>query len=751
MNFTRTFARGLLCASVAIPAAAMAQAASDSAPDPAAETFGAGEIVVTAQRRAERLQDIPATISALDADALAKSGVLDITNVAPRVPGFYAGGFGASRPQLYIRGIGTRQFDPGSESSVGVFVDESYLGRTGAVLGALKDIERVEVLKGPQGTLYGRNTIGGAINVLTKAPTDELSAEFEGTYGNYDYIDVFGAISGPIAGDVLKARAALWHSKRDGYVTNLTTGNRPQGLDNWGGRLRFEINPSDNVKIDLIGEIMRDKGRSFQGESIGNVLDPTNTLLGNANDGQQILSDNPYKQYYTTDPAFDRNIDSFTGKIDIDLGGASFVSVTSYRKMKYTDDRDFDNTSNDVIRQITAERSKQFTQEFRLVSDPNGSLSLDGLVDWIVGVYYYHDKSFHSDTFDFGPDSIVGEGGVDVTFGNYKTTSTAVFGQATFHITPTLDLTLGGRYTEDRKRAQLGGTTTDALPLVPANFLVDNPKVKFTSFDPKITLSYRPNRDLNLYATYSQGFKSGGYQYTPLTATQAGLIFQPEEIDAYEVGVKSVWGGGLARVNAAAFYYDYKNLQVSTVVQLPDGSTPSLITNAGTSEIKGAELEVSLEPVKGLTFNAAYAYTDAKYDRYLGPPTAAFPSGADFGGTRMVRAPKHSLNLSGEYVLPIGDESDVTFRADYSYISKFYHEPGEGQLAYGTTIPLTVEDGYGLLNARITYNMGGFYASVWGRNITDKLYRRTILALPGQVINLYGEPQTYGITIGYKY
>src|SRR5690606_32153121 len=159
------------------------------------------EIVVTAQRRAERLQDVPATISALDSKALVAAGVNDISNIAPRVPGFYAGGFGSARPQLYIRGIGTRQFDPGSESSVGVFVDEGCVGRTGDVLGALKDIGRVEVLKGPQGTLYGRNTIAGAINVITKGPTDDFQAEAEAGVGNYDTYNLFGAVSGPIAGD----------------------------------------------------------------------------------------------------------------------------------------------------------------------------------------------------------------------------------------------------------------------------------------------------------------------------------------------------------------------------------------------------------------------------------------------------------------------------------------------------------------------------------------------------------------------
>src|SRR5262245_44230810 len=195
----------LLAACAAVPTLAIAQDEPPAAPAPAAEAEGSSmDIVVTAQRRSERLQEIPASISAFDSNALKASGVVDISNIAPRTPGFYAGGFGSARPQLYIRGIGTRQFDPGSESSVGVFVDESYLGLTGGVLGSLKDIERVEVLKGPQGTLYGRNTIAGAINVITKGPTDELSAEAEAGFGNYNSYDLFAAVSGPIAGNVLK-------------------------------------------------------------------------------------------------------------------------------------------------------------------------------------------------------------------------------------------------------------------------------------------------------------------------------------------------------------------------------------------------------------------------------------------------------------------------------------------------------------------------------------------------------------------
>lgn len=733
----------VLGASLLFPGIATAQA-----PQPQSETgkvveqVSDADIVVTAQRRSERLQDIPASISAIDSNALKAAGVLDISNVAPRVPGFYAGGFGASRPQLYIRGIGTRQFDPGSESSVGVFVDESYLGRTGGVLGVLKDIERVEVLKGPQGTLYGRNTIAGAVNVITKGPTDTLQAEAEAGYGNYKSYDLFGAISGPIAGDVVKARIAGWRSYRQGYVTNLTTGNHAQGLDNYGGRVRFEITPTDRLKINLIGEIVRDNGPSFQGQSIGSVTNANGVLLGNAGLVPKKSSD-PYAQYYSSDPAYWRDIDAITGKVELDVGSGAFVSVTSFRRLKYRDDRDFDNTSLNVIRQISDETSRQFSQELRFVSEKNGNLSFGGLVDWIVGLYYYNDQSYHRDTFAYGADSVPGAGNVDTTYGNYSTKSYAAFGQATIHLAKTVELTLGGRYTQDRKSATLGATTTDTRPLVGAAFVQPNPEVIFKSFDPRVVLSWQPNRNLNIYASYSQGFKSGGYQYTPLTAAQAASVFRPETIKAYEAGIKSVWMGGAVRANAAAFRYDYKDLQVSTVVDLGGGNTPSLIANAADSRIQGGELDLTVEPIRDLQFTFGYAYTDAKYGTYKGP------AGVDFSNTSLVRAPKNSINTSAQYTFPVGDDSDIMVRADYALLSDFFHEPGQGELRFGSTIPLTREPGYGLGNARIAFRHGQWKLSGWVQNVFDTTYRRTVLALPGQVISIYGQPRTYGVTLGW--
>lgn len=706
------------------------------------------EVVVTAERRSQSIQDIPASISAFDERAIRDGGIVDVSAVAPKVPGFYAGGFGTSRPQLYIRGIGTRQFDPGSESSIGVFVDEAYLGRTGGVLGTLKDVQRIEVLKGPQGTLYGRNVIGGVVNVVTKAPTEEFEAEAEAGIGNYSSRNVYGAVSGPLNEDnTVLGRISLWDSYREGYMTNLNSGENPQGLDNTGGRGRLQFKPSDRLRVDLIGEFARDTGDSFQGESIGSTTNPNGILLGT---GTPTKSSNPYKQYYSSDTDYSRDIDSFNARVEYDFDAGTLVSISTYREMTYSDDRDFDNTDLDVIRQISDEESEQTSQELRFVSNPDGNLSFDGKVDWIVGLYYFNDESTHTDTFLYGEDSVIYDptvpgGQRDLTGGDFKTKSTAYFGQATIMLTEKLDMTLGLRYTKDEKESVMYGETNDSSPLVSADFTTVNPTSEFTSTDPKIVFNYVLSDDASVYASYSQGFKSGGYQYTPLTAEQAGQVFDPEELVALELGFKSQWLDNSLTFNGAIYQFDYTDIQVSRVVQLPNGSTPSLIDNAGESEIRGLEADLMYRPTYALTLSLAYAYTDAEYKDYVASDAV------DYSGTRMVRAPEHSFNLGAEYLFEIGGGMELVLRGDYSYMSKFYHEPGEANAKYGSTAPFTKEDGYGLTNLRATINKDNWRFALWANNVFDEEYRSTILALPGQVINIYGLPRTFGATVSWSY
>lgn len=734
----------LMALAVSCGAQARAQTAT---PQDTATPDATGDIIVTAQKRSERLQDVPVSISAFSAAQLEGSGITNLTQIAPRVPGFYGGSAGATRPQLYIRGIGSRQFDAGSEASVGVFVDEVYLGRTAGTLGALRDIERVEVLKGPQGTLYGRNTIAGAINVITKAPTDHLAIEAEAGIGNFDAYNLFGAVSGPVLGDVVKVRVAGWRTFTDGYMRNLQTGNDAQGIDNYGGRLRVDIDPSSTFRIGLIAEVLRDDGFSFAGKNQGTTANANAVFLARAGLTPRLSSDR-YGEYINGDNLLDRNVETFSGKAELDIGGGTVTSITAYRHNRAIDDRDFDNTSLDVLRQRSDERSKQFTQEMRFTSDPNGPLSFGGAVDWIAGLFYYDDRSLRVDTFTFGADSVIaaarGPGQVDVASTRYRTKSIAGFAQATWHITPTVDLTLGGRYTEDRKRAiSLGTTTAPGLPLVSAPFVTPTLKDKFSSFDPRITLSYQPTRDLNFYASYNQGFKSGGFQYVPFTAAQASVIFQPESLDAYEVGFKTQLIDRRLTFNGAAFYYNYKDLQVLRVVAVAGGGAATLITNAASSEVKGFELEFLARPSDTLEFNLSYAYTDAKYKKF------PFNTTTDFSNTRLVRAPVHSVNVGGQWTIPLGSNS-LQLRADYALLGKFYFEPGEGNAIYGNTTPLTVQPSYGLLDMRATLRTGAFRVSGFVNNATNQYYRRTVLGLPGQLVGYPGAPRTYGVSVGWS-
>lgn len=749
--------RALLFASVTalsvMPSLAQAQ-------DMPAESADAGEdLIVTAQRRAERIQDIPAAVSAFGGEQIERSGIVSLESLAPRVPSFYFGSFGAARPQLYIRGVGTRSFDPGSESSIGVFADDVYLGRSSGSFGSLKDVERIEVLRGPQGTLYGRNTIGGAINVISRAPTDTFEGRVEAGISNFDGREIFGAVGGPLSGDTLMFRVAAWHSERDGYVTNLTTGNRFQGIDNTGGRLRLTAQPTDALKIDLTAEFLDDGNRAgFGGINQGVFGNSASVFFRQPGSGTLVAPVSLRAAALSSDPTLDRQTRSYIGRIEYDAGSVSITSITSYRTLDITDGRDLEGSSLDVLQQSSAENSDQFTQEVRLASEPGSALTFGGAIDWIIGGFYYHDKSSRTDAFRIGINSAVraaaGTPATDVALSDYSIESYAIFGQATWHLTDQLGLTLGGRYTHDDKSALQAGTTTDAGPVIAAPFSTFN-QATYSSFDPRVTLEFQPSRDVNLYASWSTGFKSGGFQYTPFSKEQADVLFRPESITAYEVGFKTQWLDRALTINGAAYYYDYTDLQISRIIDVPTGvgnaTTPVvLISNAASSIVKGVDLEVVAHPSDALSVSLTYGYLDAKYDNYV------FNAATDFSGTRLVRAPRHSINVGAEWDVPLGGDVGLTLRADYALMSDFYHEPGEGNVLYGPGIPLTVEDGYGLLDLRASLSYQRWQLTAYAQNATDTAYRRTVNALGSapagpRVVGFAGTPRIYGLKLSYAF
>jgi iron complex outermembrane recepter protein len=704
------------------------------------------EIIVTAQKREERLQDVPAAVSAFGGDELLEGAILDLTEIASRVPGLFGGKVGTTRPQLFIRGIGSRQFDAGSEASIGIFADEVFLGRTAGALSTLRDIERVEILKGPQSTLYGRNTIGGAINIVTKKPTDRLDVELEGSVGNYDAYSAFAAISGPLAASGLKARIAAWRTYEDGYHVNELTGNDALGTDNWGGRLILVADPTSGLRLTLTGEILRDDGFSFAGESLGNTTNPRAVFLARPG-ALGAPSPNPYREPINGDSFLERDINSAIGRADLSVAGGEVSSILAYRNSRAIDDRDADNSSLDVYRQLSDEESDQISYELRFASADDG-LSLFGRsADFIGGVYFYQDESERLDVFTWGADGVTGflRGApqYNTINGRFRTRSFAAFARLTWDLSSTLEMSLGGRYTTEAKRWRFSGrTTAPGLPLVVADYDTPDRKVTFDSFDPSLTLSYRPSEDLTVYADYSRGFKGGGFQYIPFNATLANASFRPERLDAIQMGVK---GSPFARVTAEAalFYYDYRDLQVLRIIPAPGGSSQSLIDNAASSRIFGGELSVAARLFDGFRTGVDYAYTNAEYKKFQSSASA------DFSGTRMVRAPRHSIHLFAEQEMELG-KGRLSLRGDLAFLSRFFFEPGEGDPRFGITTPLTQQPAHAVLDLHATYKIGRTQITAFANNVTDSYSRRSVVALPTQVIVYPAPPLTFGVRLGWS-
>jgi iron complex outermembrane receptor protein len=285
----------------------------------------------------------------------------------------------------------------------------------------------------------------------------------------------------------------------------------------------------------------------------------------------------------------------------------------------------------------------------------------------------------------------------------------------------------------------------DALPIIPTNFDVVN-GATYKSFDPRLVVAYKFSQDVNIYASYSTGFKSGGFQYVPFNVSSANTLFAPEDIKAYEVGLKSEFLDRKLRVNAALYYYDYKNLQVSRIIDTANGPQ-SLISNAASSTVKGFDLELLMRPSSNLEVNISYGYLDATYDKYI----FNIGQSLDFDGTVLVRAPEHTLNVGGQWRIPTGPNSGLTLRADYALVSTFFHEPGEGNPVFGSGIPLTREPGYGLLDLRATFELSDLRVTAYATNATNESYRRTVNALGNAIAGFAGTPRIYGLKVGYSF
>ncbi|HEX7034801.1 MAG TPA: TonB-dependent receptor [Pseudomonadales bacterium] len=704
-------------------------ASSQAAVESSALATAIEEVVVSAQRVEQNLQDVPIAVTAFGEETLRVNRMHTAADIAQRTPSFTATEVNPGEPNLAIRGIGTEGINSnaGGDPSVALFLDGVYIGRGGAAPIELYDLERVEVLRGPQGTLFGKNVVGGALVLVSRAPSlDDDFFEIEGTFGNYDRIELLGRFNYRLSDQVAVA-GALVSRDRDGYTRNLTTGNRVDDEELVGGRLSVRYTPNERLDAVLtVDHVDQDQ----RGQPRDNVCDSS------FNGGVHCVGvdPDPRRVNAVQDGYLDRDVTGITADVDVETVWGTLTSVTAYRTADYAHaDAFFSNPINPPT-QIESfneniEETWQFSQELRLAFDVP-----DYRLRGVAGVYYLTEDIERNEILDqdFPVPAATGVGSFPQ---RVDADSFAVFGQVSFDATSRLTLTAGARMTWEEKDADLAAVLLEGPGLPPPlteEFSISADE-SWEAFTPRFAVDYRVSDDVMVYVSAARGFKSGGFQGTPGTGASAAIPYDPEYAWSYEVGAKTQWLEDSLRLNVAAFFTDYEDLQVSQLVPL----CCVVIGNAATAEIKGAEVELLYRPLPGFDINASYSYLDAEFE--------SFETGAtdDHSGNTLPRAPKHKWNLGAQYEWDVGDLGRLFARVDWARQSKIFFE--------ASNTPLEVQERYDVIDARLALRAhdDAWELAVWGKNLDDELIKTHIVAFAPfqQQLNIYQPPRTYGATL----
>lgn len=739
-------------AQTAHPATAPAQ--DGQAGDASSGTGRIDDIVVTARRRNESLQDVPVAVSAFSATRLDTLQAKDLSGIQYSTPNLYLDQGDASNAVIYIRGIGQNDSLAFADPSIGVYVDDVFVARTQAAFLDLFDVDRVEVLRGPQGTLYGRNTIGGAIKFVSKRPPKQLDGYLEGGYGNFNTISLKGRVGGPIAGDTLRGNVAFAFDRRDGYNYNSFTGKRDGDVRSYAGRASLLFTPSDRLEFLLSGDVKFDRpdtSRSPVRRTPITVANPSLVTLPAGTD--------PY--VVDTNANGLSNQDGYGVSLTANFTASdnvTFSSITAYRGFKFDLNLDTDGSPAPVLDILLHQKESQFSQELRLNYDNHAGITFTG------GLYYFHDRD---DTFSgvdngaatiFGfPVTVFGFASSSLADTLQVTDSYAAFADATYAITSNLTIEAGLRYTsEDRSSRRdfenffdptisvindtppfLAGVGTPGTPI--------SGKVNFGAWTPKATLSYKPNEDVLLYATAARGFKSGGFDGRA-TTDFAFTPFRPEFVWSYEGGAKTSWLDDHLVANAAIFYNNYTDIQVTSFGADPvTGVFVSRFTNAAKARTYGAELELLAQPTRQLSLDASLGYLNARYDKFdilVGSVVT------DVTDRALVNAPRWNASLGATYKVPLGRALTGTFHIDGAYRSRVATEI--------TDSPLLAQPDYALLNAFVELGTadGKWQLRAGVRNLTDHAVRTqgfNLADFPGVQVSFYGAPRTYDLRLTHRF
>lgn len=722
-------------------------------PVAAQEAAGAGDdriIIVTAQKREERLRDVPLAITAITGDALDQSGALALRDVVTLVPSLYfSQSQGPVQSNVSIRGVGSSGGVAGLEPSVGIYVDGVYLDRTSIGVADFNDIERIEVLRGPQGTLFGKNTPAGLINFITKRPEFAWGGDAAATIGNYGFYNVTGSVTGPIAGDKLALRVSGFYRARDGFLFNQTKNEDTNDLDAYGVRARLLWNVTDGLELLATYEHHSTTQNCCAAEF--SPVGATQLALSSAIGKPFPAINDPDDLRVAFDGGFSyrHKINAGTIEANLDIGDYVLTSISSLRDYRQRSFIDGDFSQLDFFRVISGNRDhRQFSQEVRLASPA------DKPVSFVAGLFYFYKRQNERGGATYGADTpaiLSRLGGalasLAPTYATIRSSASgsdivnrsyAAFTQAKVQFSDRFDMSFGIRYTHDEKSIFTFQTSTEVVPILatPRN---ERAAADDGQFSGVINARWRPDDDTMVYASLTRGYKSFGFNDSAVnTAIGQNRFFDAELSTGGELGFRRNWAA--FQLGVTGFWTVFDDYQASSFAP---GNT-FLLQNAAQLTTRGIELEALLRPAKGVTFNINYTWLDAKFDDFkTGPGQPGGPTVQDLSGAPLQDAPTHSLSLVGHYDHRFTDKVTGFLHGEMSLRS-------DVQTAQSLD-PLLVQPDYVLVNARAGLEFGKIGLELWVRNLTNEiiLYRGAVppaLFTAGSRIRFVGDPRTFGAT-----
>ncbi len=720
------------------------------------------EIVVTAQKREQSLQDVPISITAFTGEDIQENGwssPVDIIAKTPNVNAYSV--FGNAFPIFWIRGIGTSDQAHGANSPVGMYANEIYHSSLVGQGFALFDLERVEVLRGPQGTLWGKNTTGGAINFISKLPGDELESNILGEFGLYNddtpVYKIEGGVSLPLS-DTLSARIAVKSHQRDDWITNeIKDGRGPQseegldGVSEFAGRTTLLWTPSDEFDAVFRATIGRRDGDHVPLHF--EALDNPDSFVRHGG-----YDENPAIDVVSQDRRSPEKVEYENVSLHLNWNRewGSITSISGYVHAFYNQDADVDGTPRDGLFGPFEADSEQFSQEVRVAFDAGDNANV------IVGAYYFTEGMDGFNWFltgsDLGPNASAAGCCENSGFGNIEQrdrNSFAVFGSLDYQLSDRLNLNVGARYTEDEEDwafQQLfwvfeGSRFNDGVPdSNSAVELFDSGRLseKWDEITGDISLTYALTDDVNVYIKYARGYLSGNH-VLPFTGTFFSVV-EPEQIDSFEFGTKGTYLDGRLQANAAIFYYDYKNVQVSRGTTEPtQGGFISLRENAAEATVRGLELDVTFLPSENWLIRTGLGYTDTEFDEFI---SVLAGGNIDYSGQEFPNVPETTAYLDVRYNQPLASGASVEIATDWNYSDDYFVD-----LNY---FPDNIGESRTLGNLYLRYHSPDqkWTASLFMRNVADKEYvvnRRDFSnALEGNLV-IYGEPRVIGVSLGLNF